>query len=253
MRAPWTGQPQRFAHAARGARRRRGLTVALVGADGAGKSTLTRALEQAELPRPVKRIYMGVNLEASTMMLPTTRALLAVKRARGGRPDLVASTLSGEPASRPGSPVGRLRRNTKVAARLLVWAMEEWLRQLVAFSYQARGWIVVFDRHFFADYYEADVAPVSGARGGSSRVHGWMLRRLYPKPDLVLCLDAPGEVLYARKPEASVTWLEQRRRQYLALAEVVPALVVLDATRPVDAVLSDAVDTITTHWKGVST
>lgn len=233
------------------AQRRRGLTVALVGADGAGKSTLTQALEDAELPRPVKRIYMGVNLEASSLMLPTTRALLAVKRARGGRPDLVAAPLSGEPADRPRGPVAKVRRSAKVAARLVVWAMEEWLRQLVAFWYLARGWIVVFDRHFFADYYQADVA-VTGARGASSRLHGWMLRRLYPRPDLVLCLDAPGDVLYARKPEASVAWLEQRRRQYLALADVVPALVVLDATRPVDAVLRDAVDTISTHWKEVS-
>jgi thymidylate kinase len=132
-----------------------------------------------------------------------------------------------------------------------VWALEEWLRQLVAFGYLARGWIVVFDRHFFADYYQADVASPQGARDASSRLHGWMLRHLYPRPDLVLCLDAPGEVLYARKPEASVAWLEQRRRQYLALAEVVPALVVLDATRPVDDVLRVAVETISTYWKGV--
>jgi thymidylate kinase len=232
--------------------RRRGLTVALVGADGAGKSSLTQALEHADLPRPVTRIYMGVNLEASSLMLPTTRALLAVKRARGKRPDLVASPVSGDPADRPGSPGAQARRNAKNAARLVVWAMEEWLRQLVAFGYEARGWIVVFDRHFFADYYQVDVAPTSGARSTSSRVHGWMLRNLYPKPDLVLCLDAPGEVLYARKPEASIDWLEKRRQQYLGLAEAVPALIVLDATRPVDDVLRDAVETISSYWKGVS-
>ena len=48
-------------------------------------------LEQEPLPLPVKRIYMGVNLEASSLMLPTTRLLLAAKRARGRRPDLVAA------------------------------------------------------------------------------------------------------------------------------------------------------------------
>ena len=69
------------------------LTVALVGPDGAGKSTISARLRQAALPAPVKTIYMGVNLEASTLMLPTTRLLLAAKRARGGRPDLVASSL----------------------------------------------------------------------------------------------------------------------------------------------------------------
>ena len=60
--------------------RSRSLTVALVGADGAGKSTVTRLLQTADLPRPVKTIYMGVNLEASSLMLPTTRALLLLRR-----------------------------------------------------------------------------------------------------------------------------------------------------------------------------
>ena len=38
-----------------------------------GKSTITGLLESAPLPAPVKRIYMGVNLESSSLMLPTTR------------------------------------------------------------------------------------------------------------------------------------------------------------------------------------
>ena len=67
------------------------IRVALVGADGSGKSTISRMLETAPLPAPVKRIYMGVNLEASSLMLPTTRLLVAVKRARGGHPDLVGN------------------------------------------------------------------------------------------------------------------------------------------------------------------
>ncbi|HET6560452.1 MAG TPA: hypothetical protein VFG72_01125 [Marmoricola sp.] len=223
---------------------RRGLSVALVGADGAGKSTVTGLLSQAGLPRPVKAIYMGVNLEASSLMLPTTWALLAVKRARGGRPDLVAGPLTLSAVLPSSSRASRLRRAGKDAARLLVWGLEEWLRELVARFYELRGWIVVFDRHFYADYYHADVAPRGSRRGGSSRVHGWMLQHLYPKPDLVLCLDAPSEVLYARKQEAPPAWLEQRRRQYLDLAEVVPNLVVIDATRPVDAVLGDVVAAI---------
>ena len=86
--------------------------------------------------------------------------------------------------------------------------------------------------------------PAGEGRGGSSRVHGWMLQHLYPKPDLVLCLDAPADVLYARKQEAPPAWLEQRRRQYLDLAGVVPALVVIDATRPLDDVVADVVAAI---------
>lgn len=227
------------------------MTVALVGADGAGKSTLARLLRDADLPRPVETVYMGVNLEASTLMLPTTRLLLAAKRRRGGRPDLVATDLG----ARPGTPTGpgaRARRPARELARFAVWSTEEWLRQVVVALHSARGRIVVFDRHFVADYWHADAAAAGDGearRGAASRAHGWLLRNLYPRPDLTLCLDAPAEVLYARKPEASVAWLEERRRQYLALDSVVPRLVVLDAVRPIEAVLAEAVDVIAAEWK----
>ena len=65
----------------------------------------------------------------------------------------------------------------------------------------------------------------------------------------MICLDAPAEVLYLRKPEASVEWLEQRRQQYLSLRDVVPALEVVDADRPLDVVIDDVVERIRAHWK----
>jgi hypothetical protein len=205
-------------------------------------------LASAPLPRPVKVIYMGVNLESSSFMLPTTRALLLVKRARGGRPDLVASRLDDGAGDTPARPRSRASL-VKDGVRLSVWALEEWLRQLVAAYYGARGFIVVFDRHFYADYYHADVVATTRPRSATARLHGWMLEHVYPKPDLVLCLDAPAEVLFDRKPEASVAWLDQRRRQYLALEGVVRCFAVVDATRPIDAVLADVTDRISEAWK----
>jgi thymidylate kinase len=221
------------------------LTVALVGPDGAGKSTITARLQQAALPAPVTTIYMGVNLEASSLMLPTTRLLLAAKRARGGRPDLVASSLRDVDEAPTAPTRGAALKST---TRLTVWMAEEWLRQLVALGHGLRGRIVVFDRHFFLDYYHADVED-GRARGRAQRLHGWMLRRLYPKPDLVILLDAPAEVLHARKPEATVAWLERRRQQYLELAPVVPEFVVVDVDRPLEAALSEVVAAIESSWK----
>jgi thymidylate kinase len=222
------------------------LSVALVGPDGAGKSTISARLRQANLPAPVTTIYMGVNLEASTLMLPTTRLLLAAKRARGGRPDLVASSLRdiSEASAAPAGRVAGLRN----AARLTVWMTEEWLRQLVALGHSLRGRIVVFDRHFYLDYYHADV-EAGRRRGPAERLHGWMLARVYPKPDLVILLDAPAEVLHARKPEATVAWLERRRQQYLELAPLVPEFVVVDVDRPLEAALSEVVAAIESTWK----
>jgi len=228
------------------------VTVALVGADGAGKSTVSKALAHADLPAPVKTIYMGVNLEASSLMLPTTRLLLAAKQRRGGRPDLVASRLQSSSEQPRGQATHDWRKSARDSARMSVWMLEEWLRQLVVVAYGAQGYIVVFDRHFFADYYHADIADGAG-RGLVGRLHGWMLTHAYPKPGLVICLDAPAEVLYLRKPEASVEWLEQRRQQYLSLGDVVPALEVVDADRPLGVVIDDVIERIRAQWKAMAT
>ena len=80
---------------------------------------------------------------------------------------------------------------------------EEWYRQLVIEYYQLRGNVVLVDRHFVFDYYYHDIVRTRGYRPFSSRAHGYMLEHLYPRPDLVICLDAPAEVLYE----------PQRRRQ----------------------------------------
>jgi thymidylate kinase len=222
------------------------ISVALIGPDGAGKSTITELLEHEPMPAPVRRIYMGVNLEASSLMLPTTRLALAIKSARGRRADMVAP--SQQPAPVTGGRVERSVKGGLRATRLLLWLAEEWFRQLVAEYHRRRGSIVVFDRHFYADYYHFDVASQE-RRPVASRVHGWLLEHAYPKPDLVICLDAPGSVLFERKGEASAEWLEQRRRQYLQLAAVVPAFVVVDVDRPLDVVTHEVATVITEFFE----
>lgn len=225
------------------------ITVALIGPDGAGKSTVARELVDQPMPAPVRPLYMGVNLEASGLMLPTTRLALAVKRFRGRRADMVAPTaVSVATQPRRGAAADTISGAVRLV-RLALWVAEEWYRQLVAWYFRARGDIVVFDRHFFADYYHRDIAGEAGGRSAAGALHGLLLRRLYPKPDLVICLDAPGQVLYERKGEATAQWLEGRRQQYLQLATVVPHFVVVDACRPLDVVVKDVADTITRFWE----
>lgn len=222
------------------------FSVALIGPDGAGKSAVSRRLESEDLPAPVKRIYMGVNLQSSSLMLPTTRLALALKRARGRSPDMVWP--QEVPAADGGGPARRLVTGGARVVRLLMWLTEEWFRQSVAGYHMRRGAIVVFDRHFFADYFHVDGAG-RGAGSVTARMHRLLLRRLYPKPDLVICLDAPGEVLFARKQEASAEWLEKRRGQYLQLAHEVPHFLVVDAGRPLEAVTREVVTAISEFFE----
>jgi thymidylate kinase len=215
---------------------RRGTTVALIGCDGAGKTTVARALER-EPGLSIRYLYMGVSAEASNRQLPTTRLANFVKRARGG-----GGSQHPLPVVVPAHPAGRARaarRSARAALRLANRLAEEWYRQLIAQAYRARGDIVVFDRHFVADYHAYDIA--ASGRPLARRIHGWVLSRAYPKPDLVVFLDAPPAVLHARKGEGTLASLTRRRADYLGLADrgLGGAFAVVSATQPLPAVVEE--------------
>jgi thymidylate kinase len=97
-----------------------------------------------------------------------------------------------------------------------------------------RGHVVVFDRYT----YDAGLRP--GKRGLRARMSYFFLERALPDPDVVLVLDCPGEVMFARKHEHDVETLEERRGWYLAMAADLPNAVVIDATMPRERVLEEA-------------
>jgi thymidylate kinase len=119
-------------------------------------------------------------------------------------------------------------------ARLLNRLTEEWFRQGVSLVHQARGYTVLYDRHFALDF-APEIAP-PGQESLDRRIHNWCLRRLYPLPDLVIYLDAPGTLLFARKGELTVEELERRRQGFLKLGKRIPGFVRVDATRPLEEV-----------------
>lgn len=225
--------------------RRSGLTVAVLGADGAGKSTMSRALTDA-LDVPAAYLYMGVNLEVSSVVLPTTRLLLKLKHLEGGRPDMAAGPHDHErPVAQPGAILRRSLKAVRLHVRMLNLMAEEWFRQLLIWRHRRSGQLVVLDRHFFFDYYNHDIAP-SGRLPLIRKVHGWLLDRLYPRPDLVVILDAPADILFARKGEGTPERLERRRQEYLCLRhEARLGSMVIDATQPPERVLADAVAWVT--------
>lgn len=220
------------------------FTVALIGPDGAGKSTIGRKLELIS-PLPVKYIYMGVNLESSNLVLPTTRLVLEYKRAHGRRPDMATRPRNiYRIRPRPHGFLKRLVASLRAALRLVNLTAEEWFRQFIVWYYTFRGYSVILDRHFYFDYYAHDIANDDPNRSLNSRIHGFMLKKLYPKPDFVIFLDAPTEVLFARKPEGTLEACERRRQEYLLLREVVKTWAVVDVSQPVEKVVNEVSELI---------
>jgi thymidylate kinase len=114
---------------------------------------------------------------------------------------------------------------------------EEWYRQLFSWFYQMRGYIVLYDRHFLFDFAIAvdDASHDSLTR----RLHRWCVRHVYPRPTLVVYLDAPAEVLFARKGEWGLEALERRRQAFLQLGKQTPNFVQVDATQPLGEVYAE--------------
>jgi thymidylate kinase len=183
----------RVRHAARSVVRPTGISVAIIGPDGAGKTTLAEGL-RTTLPFPSSYVYMGVWRE-----YPWDRWLQCLPGAR-----LIQRML-----------------------RLLIRSAQGRLQR-------ARGRVVLLDRFTY------DVllpSPVLDRRG---RITVALVRRVGTEPQLVLVLDAPAEIMFARKGEQGIEELERRRLSYLDVARVRDDSAVIDATQPVEAVREEA-------------
>jgi thymidylate kinase len=220
------------------------VAIAVIGGDGAGKTTITSRLLD-ELPFPVRYLYMGIYTESSNVALPTSR-LLEHLRAKKSAASSPSSGSSRHGARRRRS---RLRATLRLANRIA----EESYHQLHSWWYQVRGNCVLYDRHFFFDFFED---PDEGKSCLSDRVHLGFLRRVYPQPDLVIFLDAPPEVLYSRKPEASLEYLRKHREAILERGTTHDSFLRVDATRPLEEVYSevrDRIEEFLVHRKGRTT
>lgn len=180
---------------------RRGMSVALLGPDGTGKSTLAREVVES-FCFPATTVYMGL-WQTGEAVTP---------------------------------------RPWRLPLRVVLRPVTIWRRYLAGRVHQLLGRLVVFDRYTY-DAYLPPRPPLAGAK----RLYFWVLAHACPAPDVVLLLDAPGDVVALRKNEDAPEELEWQRRHFLRLRGRLRGLHVLDATCPQTEVKADAVERI---WRG---
>jgi thymidylate kinase len=224
---------------------RGGITVALVGADGAGKSTLVEAM----------RAWLGWRVNLSVAYLGTSRP--SRRTAVAQLASRVARAAANRAAGRryPGSRLLAGAADYVTATRYLMEALDRAARVRAGRSLAADGAVVVFDRYPLR-FVRQDGRFVDGPRIAQlgPRVSRGLLDafrrreeatyRRIPPPDVAFLLTIPAELAVARK-EAERPAAVQRKA--LAIERAVSSLqseerddiVVVDATRPLESVIRD--------------
>jgi thymidylate kinase len=121
--------------------------------------------------------------------------------------------------------------------------MRIWRRYVQAQYHQLRGRLVIFDRYV----YEARL-PAQPPWLAIKRPYFWILAHAVPSAQMTVVLDVPGDVTYGRKQENTPDELESERRFYVALADRIPALHVVDAARDADSVCADVTEIL---WRAL--
>lgn len=185
-----------------------GISIAFIGPDGAGKSTILAAVGESLLPAFRRRDIHYV----------TAGPL--------GRQD--KKPMETSPHRLP--PRGWLGSIAKLGYLLTnVW-MGHAMHVLPG---RIGSTLVLFDRYF----YDIEVDPLRHRYGGPQ----WLVRavrRFVPSPDLLFLLDAPVAVVQARKQEVAVSETLRQRSRYLDVVESIRSAIVIEASQPADEVLA---------------
>lgn len=192
-----------------------GLVVAVLGPDGAGKSTLIEGM-RGELAQVFRRTdYLHL------------RPRILYRGGAGSMPTLGPHALP---------PRGKLASLTKLA----MFVVDAWLgHALRVFPLKRRSSLVIFDR-----YAHDMLADPLRYRLSTPRWLNAVLLKPIPLPDLWLVLDAPAAVLLKRKAEVSAAACAAQIDGYRYLLHQLPHAVRIDTTQPQQASIAEACEAV---------
>jgi thymidylate kinase len=188
---------------------------------------------------------MGVSVDSSNIALPTTRVIEYFKQLRRKKQGVTLSK-NIPPNRRNGK---HKKSNLRALLRLANRLAEEWYRQFLSWNYRRQGHVVIYDRHYKFDFELDKVPTPNEKRRFTDWLHRWFLAKVYPAPDMVIYLDAPAEVLFARKGEFTLEWLESRRQAFITQGRKTPNFFQIDATQPLETVFTHVTERIMQSYR----
>jgi thymidylate kinase len=197
-----------------------GLMIAFLGVDGAGKSSVMARIASDLSPAfPATKLYHR-------------RPLASLRRWRE-RYNMSNPDESKHIIDTHAQPY---RNRAASLAKLAFWWADYTFLGYIAdiFPRLVDSTLVLFDRY----YYDLLVYPKRYRYGGPLWL-AYFVGRLIPRPHLVILLDAPTEVIQARKQEVSPEETARQREAYLQLVERMPNGHVVDASKPLSDVATE--------------
>lgn len=148
------------------------------------------------------------------------------------KPRMVAQ-LRGQQITIVYDPHGKPPRGAFLSlVKIVIWLGEEWYARLF---HEEKGTHLICDRY----YHDLLVDP-KRYRFGAPLWTARFIGRLMPQPRLWILLNAPAEVLQARKQEVAAEETARQCKAYLDFIRTRQKHVVVDASQPLDKVITDA-------------
>ena len=94
--------------------------------------------------------------------------------------------------------------------------------------------LVIFDRYYY-DYF----VDMKRYRYSISSKWAWCFRYIIPRPDLVFVLDAPSDIIYARKQELTIEEIERQRAEFKKLKDKYVNMIVIDTSKQKEDVIAE--------------